>query len=126
MRTDHLATLVVATPKSYEEGDRLKVLEGQLISRIGSLPGVQSASISSHRPLRAWDGGVSLVVPGRPSTGQRSDVPERDVSAGYLSTVGATLLRGRYFTEDEEMIKSRVSSSSTEHFRGSSSLAKIR
>jgi len=102
MRTDHLATLVVATPKSYEEGDRLKILERQMVSRIGSLPGVQSASISSHRPLRAWDGGVSLVVPGRPATGQRSDIPERDVSAGYLSTVGATLLRGRYFTEDED------------------------
>jgi macrolide transport system ATP-binding/permease protein len=102
MRTDHLATLVVATPRSYVEGDRLKVLERQIIARIGSLPGVQSAGISSHRPLRAWDGGVSLVVPGRPSAGQRSDVPERDVSAGYLSTVGATLLRGRYFTEDED------------------------
>ena len=102
MRTDHLATLVVALPRSYAEGDRLKVLVRQIISRIGSLPGVQSASISSHRPVRAWDGGVSLVVPGRPSTGQRSDVPERDVSAGYLSTVGATLLRGRYFTDEED------------------------
>ena len=102
MRTDHLATLVVALPRSYAEGDRLKVLVRVIISRIGSLPGVQSASISSHRPVRAWDGGVSLVVPGRPSTGQRSDVPERDVSAGYLSTVGATLLRGRYFTDEED------------------------
>jgi macrolide transport system ATP-binding/permease protein len=102
MRTAHLATLVVALPRSYAEGDRLKVLVRQIISRIGSLPGVQSASISSHRPVRAWDGGVSLVVPGRPSTGQRSDVPERDVGAGYLSTVGATLLRGRYFTEEED------------------------
>jgi macrolide transport system ATP-binding/permease protein len=102
MKTDHLATLVVATPRSYEEGDRLKVIEQQIISRIGSLPGVQSASISSHRPVRAWDGGVSLVVPGRPATGQRSDIPERDVSAGYLPTVGATLLRGRYFTDEED------------------------
>ncbi len=102
MRTDHLATLVVALPRSYAEGDRLKVLVRVIISRISSLPGVQSASISSHRPVRAWDGGVSLVVPGRPSTGQRSDVPERDVSAGYLSTVGATLLRGRYFTDEED------------------------
>jgi macrolide transport system ATP-binding/permease protein len=102
MRTDHLATLLVATPRSNAEGDRLKVLERQIISRIGSLPGVQSASISSHRPVRAWDGGVSLVVPGRPSTGQRSDLPKRDVSAGYLSTVGATLLRGRYFTDEED------------------------
>ena len=102
MKTDHLATLIVEVPKPYEEGDRLMVLERQIVSSIGSLPGVKSASISSHRPLRSWDGGVSLVVPGRPQTGERSDVPERDVSSGYLSTVGARLEHGRYFTEAED------------------------
>ena len=102
MKTDHLATLIVEVPKPYEEGDRLMVLERQIVSSIGSLPGVKSASISSHRPLRSWDGGVSLVVPGRPQTGERSDVPERDISSGYLSTVGARLEHGRYFTEAED------------------------
>jgi macrolide transport system ATP-binding/permease protein len=59
-------------------------------------------ALSSNRPVRDWDGGVSLVVPGRPTNGKRNDVPERDVSAGYLATVGARLLRGRYFTEAED------------------------
>ena len=102
MQSDHLATLVVEAPKTYADGDKPMVLERQIISRIGSLPGVQSVSISSHRPVRAWDGGVSLVVPGHPSDGKRNVVPERDVSAGYLATVGARLLRGRYFTEAED------------------------
>ena len=102
MKTDHLATLVVETPKAYAEGDKLDVLERLLVSRMEGLPGVESAAISSHRPARAWDGGVSLEVPGRPSTGQRNDVPERDVSSGYLATIGAKLLRGRYFTEAED------------------------
>jgi macrolide transport system ATP-binding/permease protein len=102
MKTDHLATLIVEVPKTYEEGDKLMILERQIVSSIGSLPGVKSASITSHRPLRSWDGGVSLVVPGRPQTGERSDIPERDVSSGYLSTVGAKLERGRYFTEAED------------------------
>ncbi len=102
MQSDHLATLVVQAPKSYADGDKLMVLERLIISKIGALPGVQSVSLSSHRPVRAWDGGVSLVVPGRPTDGKRNDIPERDVSAGYLSTMGARLLRGRYFTDAED------------------------
>jgi hypothetical protein len=60
-------TAVVAAPKSYLEGDKLMDLEQQIVSRIGNLPGAQSASISSHLPTHSWDGGVSLVVPGRPT-----------------------------------------------------------
>jgi macrolide transport system ATP-binding/permease protein len=102
MQPDHLATLVVRTPKLYVEGDRLKVLERLIVSRVEALPGVQSAGISSHLPVQSWDGGVSVVIPGRPVTGERHDVPERDVSAGYLATMGAKLVRGRYFTEAED------------------------
>ena len=101
-KPDHLATIVVEAPKSYADGDRLMVLEKQIVSRIGSLPGVHSAAISSHLPVRNWDGGVWIVVPGRPSTGKRNDLPERDVSFGYLETLGTRLLGGRYFTEDED------------------------
>lgn len=99
---DHLATIIVEAPRSYAEGDKLLVLERQIVSRIGSLPGVKSAAISSHLPVRNWDGGVWIVVPGRSSTGERNNLPERDVSFGYLETIGAHLLRGRYFTEEED------------------------
>ena len=102
IKPDHLAALVVAAPKSYLDDDKLTHLEQLIVSRIGNVPGVQSASISSHLPAHSWDGGVSLVVPGRPTDGSRNDVPERDVSSQYLSTVGAELLRGRYFSEAED------------------------
>jgi macrolide transport system ATP-binding/permease protein len=98
----HLVSIVVATPKPYAEGDKLAVFERLLTSRIDSLPGVKSSSISSHLPVHAWDGGVPIVLPGHPSTGQRNDIPERDVSSSYLATVGARLVRGRYFTEPED------------------------
>lgn len=101
-KPDHLATIIVEAPKSYAEGDKTMALEKQIVSRIRSLPGVKSAAISSHLPVRNWDGGVWIVVPGRPSTEDRNDLPERDVSFGYLETIGARLLRGRYFTEEED------------------------
>jgi macrolide transport system ATP-binding/permease protein len=102
MQSDHLATLVMEAPKTYAEGDKRMVLERLILGRIGSLPGVQSVGISSNRPVQSWDGDVSIVVPGRPTNGKRNDVPERLVSAGYLTTVGARLLRGRYFSEAED------------------------
>jgi len=47
-------------------------------------------------------------VLGRPWHGEHNDVPERNVSAGYFTTLGARLLRGRYFTEAEDGSKPRV------------------
>lgn len=99
---DHLATLSVSAPRTYLEGQKLMVLEREIVRRMEALPGVSSAAISSHQPARNWDGSVSLVAPGQPATVERNDVPERDVSADYLKTIGARLLHGRYFTEAED------------------------
>jgi predicted permease len=46
-------------------------------------------------------------VPGRPATDERNDLPERDVSVGYLETLGARLIGGRYFTAEEEFSNQR-------------------
>ena len=99
---DHLASVLVSIPKTYETDAQVMALERAIKSRIEALPGVQSASISSSAPVRSWDGGVYITVAGRPMPKERNDVPERDVSAEYLATLGAKLLRGRYFTEAED------------------------
>jgi predicted permease len=41
------------------------------------------------------------LVAGRPWNGERNEVPERDVSPSYFSTLGARLGHGRYFNEAE-------------------------
>jgi len=99
---DHLASVVVSIPKSYATDAQVMALERTLIGRVEALPGVKSAGLSSSAPVRDWDGGVNIMVAGRPQPKERNDVPERDVSAGYLATLGAKLLRGRYFTEAED------------------------
>jgi macrolide transport system ATP-binding/permease protein len=38
-------------------------------------------------------------IPGRPWHGEHFDAPERDVSPNYFVTLGARLLRGRYFNQ---------------------------
>ena len=40
-------------------------------------------------------------VLGHPWHGEHNDVPERDVSVAYFTTLGASLLRGRYFHESD-------------------------
>ena len=99
---DHLASVLVAIPKSYSTDEQVMALERTLIGRVEALPGVKSAGLSSSTPVRSWDGGVNIKVAGRPEPKERNDVPERDVSARYLETLGARLVRGRYFTEAED------------------------
>jgi macrolide transport system ATP-binding/permease protein len=99
---DHLASVLVTIPKSYATDAQVMAFERTLLSRMEALPGVKSAGLSSSTPVRSWDGGTNIMVAGRPMPKERNDIPERDVSAGYLSTLGARLLRGRYFTETED------------------------
>jgi macrolide transport system ATP-binding/permease protein len=99
---DHLATLVVTMPNSYDTDAQVMALEGQIESRVSRLPGVKSTGISTYLPVEYWGGDVSIVAPGHVKLSERNDLPERDVSAGYLKMLGARLLRGRYFTEAED------------------------
>lgn len=99
---DHIATVLITMPNSYQESEQVMVLERQLVSRIGSLPGVKSVGISTSLPSNSWSMATNILVAGRPWNGEHNAVPERDVSPDYLKTLGAKLLRGRYFIEAED------------------------
>jgi len=101
MRPDHLATLQVATSKAYSEDEQEIALEREIVQRMKSLPGVKSVAISNELPVRSWDMSTRIRVAGRPWNGERNEVPERDVSPGYFTTLGAKLWRGRYFSDAE-------------------------
>ena len=109
LQPDHLATLRVTLPNTNLTTERLIPLERQIVSRIGSLPGVKSVGLSTSLPLSSWSLSTNIRVSGRPWNGERNDVPERAVSSDYLRTLGAKLLRGRYFTEvEDDSAKPRV------------------
>jgi predicted permease len=102
LRPDHLATLIVTLPDSYETGAQVAALERRLIARIENLPGVQSAGLSTSLPLSGWGMDANIIVPGRPSNGGHNVIAERDVSSEYLQALGAKLVRGRYFSAQED------------------------
>jgi predicted permease len=108
---DHLALLEAGAPQSrYGEDQQSIALARQIVSRIASLPGVKSVGISASGQLPIGGNGNTtwFRVMGRPWHGEHNEVPERQVSSDYFTTLGATLLRGRYFIEAEDKSKSHV------------------
>jgi macrolide transport system ATP-binding/permease protein len=106
---DHLATLQVAAPDStYANDDQAVALARQVVSRISTLPGVQSAALGSVLPV-SFNGNTTWIrFPDRPYHGEHNEVNERDVSSEYFTTIKARLLRGRYFTDAEDASKPGV------------------
>jgi macrolide transport system ATP-binding/permease protein len=109
LQPDHLAALLVVAPQAnYAKSEQAIALERQVLNRIESLPGVRSASISSDIPVAGWGNTTWFRVLGRPWHGEHNEAPERDISSGHFDTIGAKLLRGRFFTEAEDESKPRV------------------
>jgi macrolide transport system ATP-binding/permease protein len=108
--TDHLVTMSLVAPvSSYGKDAQAIALARQIVSRIESLPGVKSVGISTNGIPVSHNGNTTWFrVLGRPWHGEHNELPERDVSAGFFTTLGAKLLRGRYFSEDEDASKPHV------------------
>jgi macrolide transport system ATP-binding/permease protein len=106
---DHLATLTVAVVGSHYAKDEQTVTLGrQIVSRVSTLSGVNSVGITSLLPVN-FNGNTDWIrFVGRPYSGEHNEVNQRDVSAGYLTTLRAKLLRGRYFTDAEDASKPKV------------------
>jgi macrolide transport system ATP-binding/permease protein len=106
---DHLATLTVALPRaSYSKDEQIVPLARQIISRVASLPGVESVGISSILPVSSNGNTTWIRVVGQPYNGEHNEVNQRDVSSELLTTLKAKLVRGRYFADAEDGSKPLV------------------
>ncbi len=106
---EHLATLMVSAPRSVYATDPQQVaLARQVLRRVSSLPGVQSAGTTSLLPV-SFNGNTDWIrFVGRPYDGHHNEVNEREISSGYFAAIGAKMLRGRNFAENEDQSKPRV------------------
>ena len=109
MRPDHLATLEVQAPADpYAKDDPAIALERRALGDISNLPGVESVGMTSLLPVSSWGNTTWFRIIGKPWHGEHNEVPQRDASTNYFSTIGAKLVRGRYFREDEDKSKPLV------------------
>jgi len=107
--SNNLATMRVAAPGTvYKDDEQTLRLYREIVRRVSSLPGVESVGMTSMLPVRCNCTTDSIHFPGRPYHDEHNEVDERHVSAVYLATLKAGLVRGRFFTEDEDASKPGV------------------
>ena len=93
---------VMASGTVYKDSDKMLGLYREIVRRVSSLPGVESAGMTSMLPVQCNCTTDSIQFPGRPYHGERNEVDERHVSPKYLTTLKTGLVRGRFFTEDDD------------------------
>lgn len=107
-RPDHLATIEIAAPDSRYEANQSIARARDIVRKVSSLPGVRSAAVTTVLPV-SFNGNTDWIrFVGRPYDGKHIVVNERDVSSEYFRTIGATLVRGRYFSDVEDQTKPQV------------------
>ena len=97
---DSLLVVHVKLPSErYAEADQAKAFSDQLLSRLQSLPGVESAALSSGVPYSFYDDTVAIRIEGRPEppSGQLQAVMPESVSQGYFRSLHIPLRQGREF-----------------------------
>ena len=113
MEPGHLALVKMRIPQTKENStDAGKIaFERRVIEVAKRLPGVTSAATAPALPVADQArGNTSFEVVGHV---QRSNEPDdeaamRNVSPGFFTTLGARLVRGRYFTDADEANKPQV------------------
>ncbi len=106
---DHLATISIALPEPGSGSDpQTVILARQVVANVESIPGVKSAALTSLLPV-SFNGNTDWIrFVGKPYDGNHIVVNARQVSSKYFETIGARLLRGRYFTDAEDGSKPKV------------------
>jgi predicted permease len=106
---DHLATMQVALPQTtYPKDPQLIAVERKILDRIRSLPGVESASLTSVFPVSGNGNTDWIRIVGKPYNGEHNEVNQREVSSDYFKTLKAKLERGRFFSDEEDASKPKV------------------
>jgi len=110
-RPDRVQVVGVEVPFSkYTVPEARWNFQDQLLERVRSLPGVESAGMISFVPLTRSSVFFSFSVEGRSSPGDM-DLPQaiyRVVSPGYFQTMAIALLQGRHFSSTDNESAPRV------------------
>jgi predicted permease len=107
--TKHLITMRANAPISaYGADPQAVALQRRVVSEVKSLPGVASVALATTLPL-SFNGNTDWIrFVGRDYNGEHNEVNERGVSSEYFQTLKARLLRGRTFTDAEDLTKPHV------------------
>src|SRR5215213_7107990 len=103
LKPQNLLTAKLSLPREkYPDAEAAIRFHQQMLERVSTLPGVESAGLISHLPIeeRGFNGNIS--VEGKTYPPNESPLVEfRVVNAEYFKASGIPLLRGRLFSKEE-------------------------
>ena len=105
-RADNLLALNVDLSETrYPDTARRVAFFDEVVRRVQALPGVRSVAIAGNLPFTYNGDSMPIGVEGVPDPppDQHPDVIYRAVGPGYFSTMGIPLVRGRDFTEQDNL-----------------------
>ena len=105
LQANRVLTLRTELPlNKYDEPQRRVNFYDEVLGRVEALPDVVSAAYTTSVPLE-WKGGTTGFYPeGKEALAQLAyDANHRQVSPGYLTTMGIALLRGRHFDARDQL-----------------------
>ena len=97
---ENVLTTRISLPRSvYREGAQTQAFYDNLLQRVKSLPGVQSAGMINHTPLSGFGLIAFMGIEGHPPLDQEKDpaIGIGSVSSDYFQTMGIPLLSGRVY-----------------------------
>ncbi len=102
--TENRLVFSVSLPGSYDS-ERTEDLVRRYLERTAALPQVISVSAVSQRPIAGGSTGMGILPASQPQE-PGENVPWaswRLITPEYFRTIGITLVRGRFFSETDEM-----------------------
>jgi putative ABC transport system permease protein len=104
LNPQHVLTMQVAlSPTLHDDASAIRTAWRQLLDRVRSIPGIESAAVTLLVPLSGDSDEMPFWTSAQPpsSTAQMPVALTYFTTPGYLHTMGIPLLRGRYFTEQD-------------------------
>jgi len=110
LKPQSVLTLDVGLPRTKYTGPQQAAFFQQVIERLKSLPGVQSAGAVYPLPLSGAEEGMGFGIEGRAALapGEVNSAGPGWVSPDYFNVMGIPLLRGRELTERDGIDSPRV------------------
>ncbi|MGC1905115.1 MAG: ABC transporter permease [Candidatus Acidiferrum sp.] len=106
---DHIATMFVAAPNAtYSKPEQAIALHRMMLDKLHQVPGVKAIGVTSALPIDGWGNTTWFRILGRPWSGEHEEVAERDISTEYFTALGAKLIRGRIFNENDQKTSPQV------------------
>ncbi len=107
----NVLTAEINLPRSkYSSDEQVVTIQGQMLVRLQSLPGVEAVGSVSSLPLSGSDAGSDFFIENQPAPApdRRINTHHRTISPDYFRAMGIPMVQGRSFTERDSRDTLRV------------------